>query len=221
MVTAMAAAMTATLVAAMAMKTTMTTVMVRGTDNNQLKPAAEETVVAAATETAMALEMAPVTAAKIMPTPIMGHQQQQQGQCIREVPSSGDGNGNRNSSSNNNGNGDGDCNNNDANPNTDTDDGALTTAMRTTHQGIASRRKTTPSPEPSPSCCHCCTAVFVVYAKGLQRRASARKGPFALTRLSLSSSSTMADWSNRTFKLSSIMRKMSALLAQQFFRVKF
>jgi hypothetical protein len=41
---------------------------------------------AVATEIAMGVETAMVTATDTTPTPTMGHQQQQQWQCIREVP---------------------------------------------------------------------------------------------------------------------------------------
>ncbi len=57
MVTAMAAATMATMVAVAAAKTTAATAMAGGTDNNQLKAAVEETSVAE-TETALATEMA-------------------------------------------------------------------------------------------------------------------------------------------------------------------
>ncbi len=55
--TTMAVGRMATTVAMAAVKTTAATVMAGGTDHNQLKAAAEETAVAAATETAMAMEM--------------------------------------------------------------------------------------------------------------------------------------------------------------------
>ncbi len=57
MVTAMAAAMMAKMVAVVATKTTVATAMAGGTDNNQLQVAAEETGVVAK-ETAMATERA-------------------------------------------------------------------------------------------------------------------------------------------------------------------
>ncbi len=56
MVTALAAATTATTVAATAAKTTAATLMVGGTGKNQLKASAEETATAA-TETVMVTEM--------------------------------------------------------------------------------------------------------------------------------------------------------------------
>jgi hypothetical protein len=54
--------------------------MAGGTDNNQLKAAAEETVaLAMATKTAAAMEMAMVTASTKMLTPTMAYQQQGRG----------------------------------------------------------------------------------------------------------------------------------------------
>ncbi len=88
MATAMAAAMTATMVAAMGAKTAAATAMVEGTDNNQVKVAAEERTVVVATETAAATEMAMVTVTKMTPMLTIGHQQQQGGQHIQEVPGS-------------------------------------------------------------------------------------------------------------------------------------
>jgi hypothetical protein len=91
MVTAMSAATMATAVAVVAAKTMAATAMEGGTDNSQQKVAAEETSVAVAagtTETATAMEMALVTVTKTMSMPTTGHQQQQQGQCIVQVPCS-------------------------------------------------------------------------------------------------------------------------------------
>jgi hypothetical protein len=86
MVTPTAMAM-ATIVVAVATKTTAMTV-VGGTVNNQLKMAAEETtavVTEMATETVTATKMATVTAITT-PTPTIVHQRQQGGQHAWDMP---------------------------------------------------------------------------------------------------------------------------------------
>jgi hypothetical protein len=74
MVVTMAAVMMATTETSVAAKTMAARAVAGGTDSNQLKVAAEETVAAVAAT--MATELAPVTVSKHMPMPTFGNQQQ-------------------------------------------------------------------------------------------------------------------------------------------------